>query len=103
MSAAAEELPLLPPPPERFDIHTMNSSVIGTIELSDKSIESILPASIEPLPARIREAYSKNAAGADFAIVTEEVIDADVAKIRRELCQELTEIMRAVDALGRRA
>ena len=81
----------------------MNSSVIGTIELADQPIESLAPQSAATLPARIRQAYSQNAAHADLAIVTDEVIEADLQELRVELRREVAEIMRLAEVLGSRA
>ncbi|MCG8584907.1 MAG: hypothetical protein MI757_09370 [Pirellulales bacterium] len=81
----------------------MNSTVIGTIELASQPVESLAPVAESQLPDRIRKAYRENAPHAELAIVTDEIIEADVAQIRNDLRRELAEIMRAVDALGRRA
>ena len=97
------DLPLHFLPPERFDIHTMNSSVIGTIELADQPIESLAPSCAVTLPERIRKAYAVGAPDAELAIVTEEVIDANLTLIRNQLSGELCQIMQAIDAVRGRA
>jgi hypothetical protein len=81
----------------------MNSSVIGTIELADQPIESLAPQPTSSLPARIRKAFGQDSPEGEYAIVTDEVLHADVNLIRSQLRHELTEIMRAVEVLGGRA
>jgi hypothetical protein len=74
----------------------MNSSVIGTIELADQSIETLAPSSTEALPARIRRAFCKNEHHAELCVVAEEVIEADLALISSQLRRELADIMREI-------
>jgi len=85
----------------------MNSCVIGTIELADQPIESLAPdnTSVATLPERIRHAIdpaTDRGATADHLPFVDEVIDADLPEIRRQLRYELTQIMRACEILGRK-
>ncbi len=97
---AAGTLPTIFSPPERFNIHTMNSCVIGTIELADQPIESLAPdhTPVARLSARIRPSTSLAAGG--LMPLINEVIEADLSKIRRQLRYELCQMMRALEMLG---
>jgi hypothetical protein len=88
----------------------MNSCVIGTIELADQPIESLAPdhAPDATLPARIRRALEPTASlvpdhnADDLAPYIDDMIEADLSEIRRQLRYELCQIMRACEILGRK-
>ena len=85
----------------------MNSCVIGTIELADQPIESLAPdhAPVATLPERIRQVIDPHAGRSttnDLSPLVEDVIDANLAEIRRQLRYELCQIMRACEILGRK-
>ena len=85
----------------------MNSCVIGTIELADQPIESLAPdyAAVATLPERIRRAIDPpgdRSTTGDHSPLVDEVIDADLSEIRRQLRYELCQIMRACEILGRK-